>query len=231
MNWTSCSPNVFDCLFRGNEAGFGGGNYPGGGGMCNFNYCGPNVVNCTFSGNLASPAGGAIYCHYYGDTTVTNCILWGDDPNEIALSGDATITVSYSDVQGGWPGEGNIDENPLFWTGPLGDYYLSQMAAGQDEDSPCVNTGSDTAGNLGLDTRTTRTDEVPDSGIVDMGYHYPIVCVGDLDGDGKTDQADLGILLADWGCTGSDCAGDLDNDGDTDQGDLGILLADWGCGT
>ena len=56
-----------------------------------------------------------------------------------------------------------------------------------------------------------------------------IGCAGDLDGDGDTDQADLGILLADWGCTGGDCAGDLDGDGDTDQADLGILLADWGC--
>jgi hypothetical protein len=53
-------------------------------------------------------------------------------------------------------------------------------------------------------------------------------CVGDLDGDGDTDQSDLGILLADWGCT-SDCVGDLDDDDDTDQSDLGILLADWGC--
>jgi hypothetical protein len=53
-------------------------------------------------------------------------------------------------------------------------------------------------------------------------------CVGDLDGDGDTDQSDLGILLADWGCT-SDCVGDLDGDDDTDQSDLGILLADWGC--
>jgi hypothetical protein len=53
-------------------------------------------------------------------------------------------------------------------------------------------------------------------------------CAGDLDGDGDTDQGDLGILLADWGCT-SDCSGDLDDDGDTDQADLGILLADWGC--
>ncbi|HUU98637.1 MAG TPA: hypothetical protein VM487_23130, partial [Phycisphaerae bacterium] len=52
-------------------------------------------------------------------------------------------------------------------------------------------------------------------------------CVGDLDGDGDTDQADLGILLASYK---SDAGGDLDGDGDTDQADLGILLADWGCG-
>ncbi|HUU98898.1 MAG TPA: hypothetical protein VM487_24465 [Phycisphaerae bacterium] len=57
------------------------------------------------------------------------------------------------------------------------------------------------------------------------------VCPGDLDGDDDTDQADLGILLADWGCTGGDCPGDLDDDGDTDHADLGVLLADWGCGT
>lgn len=55
-------------------------------------------------------------------------------------------------------------------------------------------------------------------------------CVGDLNGDGKTDQQDLAILLADYGCV-SDCVGDLDGDDDTDQSDLGILLADWGCGT
>ena len=55
-------------------------------------------------------------------------------------------------------------------------------------------------------------------------------CVGDLDGDGDTDHSDLGILLADWGCT-FDCVGDLDGDDDTDHSDLGILLADWGCGT
>ena len=30
-------------------------------------------------------------------------------------------------------------------------------------------------------------------------------CPGDLDGDGQTGQTDLGILLADWGCTGDDC--------------------------
>jgi len=107
---------------------------------------------------------------------------------------------SWVEELGGWDGDGNIDEAPLFVTGPLGDYYLSQTAAGQDEDSPCVNAGSDTAENLGLDTRTTRTDQAPDTGIVDMGYHYPIVCPGDIDGDGDTDHSDLGVLLSDWGC-------------------------------
>jgi hypothetical protein len=52
------------------------------------------------------------------------------------------------------------------------------------------------------------------------------LCTGDLDGDGDTDQSDLGILLASYDVDGG---GDLDGDGDTDQSDLGILLADYGC--
>jgi polyhydroxybutyrate depolymerase len=52
-------------------------------------------------------------------------------------------------------------------------------------------------------------------------------CPGDLDGDGDTDQSDLGLLLANYGIS---AGGDLDNDGDTDQSDVGILLADYNCG-
>ncbi|HUU98464.1 MAG TPA: DUF362 domain-containing protein [Phycisphaerae bacterium] len=53
---------------------------------------------------------------------------------------------------------------------------------------------------------------------------------GDLNGDGCVDQADLGILLTDWGCSDGSCPGDIDYDGDTDHSDLGILLAHWGEG-
>jgi hypothetical protein len=60
---------------------------------------------------------------------------------------------------------------------------------------------------------------------------YRWVGPGDLNGDGCVDQADLGILLADWGCQPpGQCPGDCDGDGDTDQADLGILLAHWSPG-
>jgi probable HAF family extracellular repeat protein len=53
---------------------------------------------------------------------------------------------------------------------------------------------------------------------------------GDLNGDGAVDQSDLGILLADYGCSAGlgECPGDTDADGDTDQSDLGVLLANYG---
>jgi hypothetical protein len=62
------------------------------------------------------------------------------------------------------------------------------------------------------------------------GDGVPPACPGDLNGDGRTDLADLGILLADFGCVPpGPCVGDLNNDGRTDLADLGILLADFGC--
>ncbi|HUU95683.1 MAG TPA: hypothetical protein VM487_08075 [Phycisphaerae bacterium] len=53
---------------------------------------------------------------------------------------------------------------------------------------------------------------------------------GDLNHDGCVDHGDLGVLLADWGCTGGNCPGDCDGDGDTDHADLGIVLTQWGEG-
>jgi hypothetical protein len=49
--------------------------------------------------------------------------------------------------------------------------------------------------------------------------------VGDLNGDGSVNGADLGLLLAGWGAAGST---DLNGDGTTNGADLGLLLANWG---
>ncbi len=61
-----------------------------------------------------------------------------------------------------------------------------------------------------------------------LAFLDPPPVLGDLDGDGDVDQADLGILLAAYLISD---AGDVDGDGDTDQSDLGILLANYGAGT
>ena len=244
-----CDLEIRNCIIANNWAA-------GSGGGINSVVAGLIIRNCTIAGNQADGewGGGGVYVNAFTWLVMANCTVtrneavcgggvsfeWGDDSDVIS---DSVLwantweqifggepSVRYCDVQGGWPGEGNIDTDPLFASGPLGDYYLSQMAAGQDVDSPCVNAGSDTAENLGLDTRTTRTDQVPDSGIVDMGYHYPIVCLGDLDGDGDIDLSDLAQLLSNYGTTSGACYadGDLDGDGDVDLDDLAALLAVYG---
>ena len=50
-------------------------------------------------------------------------------------------------------------------------------------------------------------------------------CLGDLDGNGVVNGADLGLLLAGWGNSGNS---DLDGNGETNGADLGTLLAAWG---
>lgn len=160
--------------------GFGGGMYVG--------YGITRLDNCTVINNRAVNGGG-FSCGGTGDLTITNTILWNnaaDTGKEGYVSSSATnVDMNYNDVEGGrascvveggaplinW-GPDNIDADPEFVTGPEGFHYLSQTAAGQATDSPCVGAGSTLASNLGLDTLWTRTDEVADSGQVDMGYHY-----------------------------------------------------------
>jgi hypothetical protein len=59
-------------------------------------------------------------------------------------------------------------------------YYLSQSAtqrADQPTDGPCVDAGDplQIIGELGIEERTTRTDEELDAAAIDIGYHYAVV--------------------------------------------------------
>ena len=51
--------------------------------------------------------------------------------------------------------------------------------------------------------------------------------VGDLDGDGEVNIADLLLLLAAWGPCGDPCPADLDGDGEVNLADMLILLSSW----
>jgi len=68
---------------------------------------------------------------------------------------------------------GNISLDPLFVSVPgMGDHFLSQ-APGQTLLSPCVNTGGQSLASWPmLFDLTTSSTSFPDTGIVDMGYHY-----------------------------------------------------------
>ena len=81
--------------------------------------------------------------------------------------------------------------------------------------------------------RFSDDPETPDTGrgnppLVDLGvYEFAPTCVGDLDGSGRVDVADLVAVLGAWGpCEG--CPQDLNGDRTVDIGDLIELLSRWG---
>jgi hypothetical protein len=100
----------------------------------------PTIVNCTIAGN--SNIGIS-----EGKPTVLNSIIYG---NGVQITGSAAV-VTYSNVQGGFPGEGNIDADPLFADPDNGDYHLKSQAGRwnpssqswvKDEvNSPCIDAG------------------------------------------------------------------------------------------
>ncbi|MCZ6690952.1 MAG: hypothetical protein O7H41_15285 [Planctomycetota bacterium] len=182
---------VKNCLFAGNTAGLnGGGLYSNAGSGADT----LRILSCTFSGNTAVSGGGIYF--YNQDAVVTDTIVWG---NTATTSGEDVfcrsvttlgVVISFSDIDtaagkledpilrinppvGFVPGtSGNLSLDPLFVTGLRGDYYLTQILAGQGIDSPCFDAGSDTSANLGLNLRTTATNGALDAGTVDMGYHF-----------------------------------------------------------
>ena len=198
-------PVITNCLIVENRAAKGAGIYS--------EQSWPQFTNCTFSGNIATENGGAAHCQATS-MSMTNCILWGDTApsgSEFYLfSGTGYPQVSFSDVQGGWDGEGNIDADPLFISG--GDYHLTMS-------SPCIDTGTDAGVDVDIDG-----DGRPQGAGFDMGaYEYPVCWDADLDGYGDAacggfdcDDADPGINPgAEEICLGGvdeDCDGLVDSE-------------------
>jgi parallel beta-helix repeat protein/predicted outer membrane repeat protein len=226
------SPTVLNCAFNGNTANDKGG------AMYNL-WNSPMVINCTFNQNSAV-SGGAMY-NNASNPTVRNCILWGDSPDEIQdESGNPPFasTVSYSDVQGGWPGIRNIDADPVFVDPDNGDFRLSPG-------SPCIDAGHNNAiagrADTDLDGNPRFADNpaTPDSGcgvpvVVDMGaYEFQgepaVVVFADLTGDNVVGLDDFDALLSCWSASDEPCCvADLDRDGAVNVVDFLILLASWG---
>lgn len=105
----------------------------------------PTITNCTIVGNSNISLSEGI-------PLVTNSIIYG---NGIQITGTSAI-VTYSNVQGGFPGQGNIDDDPLFADPANGDYHLLSG-------SPCIDTG-DPATSVG-------SELLPNGGIINMGAY------------------------------------------------------------
>jgi hypothetical protein len=165
----SSSPAFVNCLFSNNSSGAG----PGVAVMAGA----PTIVNCTFAYNTATVTYGGAVHDEGGRAVLRNSILWG---NTAESGGDqiwnlpdrARTTVTDSNVQGGWPGDGNINTDPQFGNVAAGAFDLAT-------DSPCKHAGRTAAlpvDSADLDWDGNVTEKVPlgrqgvvRKGAIDMG--------------------------------------------------------------
>ena len=154
------NPTVSNCIIAGN----------GGSGLAMFKFTSgrnilvnsPTIVNCTIVGN--SEIGIS-----EGTPTVINSIIHS---NGVQIAG-SSAAVQYSNVQGGWTGEGNIDADPLFADPDNGDYHLKSQAGRwepssqawliDDVTSPGIDAG-DPGTPIGL-------EPLPNGSIINMGAY------------------------------------------------------------
>ncbi len=184
------SPVLTSCALAGNAA------HDDGGLTCH-DGSNPALTTCTIIGNRAE-FGGGLACHL-SSPTVANCILWANAPAAVYVAA-AEPVVTYCDVQGGWPGEGNFDSDPLHVDpdGPDGDpttwedndYHL---AAG----SPCIDAGEPgfvaEPGGTDIEGRCRVWDGDGDGAVrVDLGgFEYGSHRFGDLNCDDACDAFDI----------------------------------------
>jgi len=254
-----CSNGLLtDCIFSGNSAAWGGGGLAGSdlvlnnciftgnkvygeesilgeGGGCAVGGDNITITNCTFYGNCSS-LGNAISQYRTSFLRLTNCILW-DEGDEISGSPPSTLTVTYSNIKGGFEGEGNIDTDPLFnnpgyWADADdpniaaepndpnavwidGDYHLKSQAGRWDPNSQSWVQDDVTSPCIDAGDPNTPIghEPFPNGGIINMGAY------------GGTDQASKSYF------GGPVCetiiAGDINGDCKVDFDDLMILMNHW----
>ena len=182
----SSSPYITNNTIVGNQAVMNGGGI-----CCSGSY--PRIANNTIIGNLADDNGGGISCEGYADPTITNTILWNDNPLEIYLSVNGSITITYSDIRGGWEGVGNINTDPMFVDPDNGDYHLN-------DNSPCISVGIMTPDVPGTDIegnpRPNPTGSNPDMGAYENSQGTPLFEPSVLEKvSGDNQSGDVGNVL------------------------------------
>jgi len=215
------------CLFAGNQSRRGAG------AIFTPEVAIVRLSNCTFAGNRGWP-NAVEYISLQGFVAeLRQCIVRdGPDPFTKFEAFPSAIAVTYSNVEGGYEGQGNIDADPGFvdpghrddsgtpddpnddmWVN--GDYHLKSQAGHWDRDSqswvlddltsPCIDAGDPNA-PLG-------NEPFPNGGFVNIGAY------------GATSEASRSYFGTPV-CK-NQLAADINGDCKVDDLDVDILLSHW----
>jgi uncharacterized protein (TIGR02145 family) len=139
------------------------GNYAskrGGGVYIDENYDPVSFTRSTLADNYAEIEGSGIYS-MLTDIDFNTGIVWNCNPSNIMSSG-GNLTITYSDIEHGCEGTGNISSTPLFRYPAGKDYHLKWINYPLNDytKSPCINAGDP----------SILAD--PDSTVADMGAYF-----------------------------------------------------------
>jgi hypothetical protein len=153
--------SIENCLVAGNDADDGGA------GMTLYGDATITLNNATIADNTTESG-----LNVTGTTTVNaaNCIVWGN-PVELEEEDTATINITYSCVEGGASGTGNISTTPSFLGTGDDPYDL-------DSDSTCIDAGDgadaptlDILGRARYDDENTSNTGTGTPAYTDMGCY------------------------------------------------------------
>ena len=175
-------PTLMNLTFSHNSAPFGGGMSSGhgditvtnatfygntaddGGAIFNASYGTLYLWNVTISGNTGTSMGGVSSTSFSSTLTINNSIIYGNSGGNL----DGAEDVTYSIVQGGYPGTSNLDLDPLLGALQNNGGFTQTMALGAG--SPAINAG-DAANCPPVDQRGIPR---PQGTRCDIGaYEYP----------------------------------------------------------
>ncbi|MDI6450694.1 right-handed parallel beta-helix repeat-containing protein [Anaerobaca lacustris] len=135
------------------------------------------VVNCTIAGNQLSGASGSSAGGIQSsgvDILVRSSIVWGNSGAALTMV-DPVLRdpVAYSNVQGGYSGEGNTNQDPLFANEWGEDYRLqsqygrynptSRAWVSDGRQSPCIDAGDP--------SESVGDEPLPNGGRINMGAY------------------------------------------------------------
>jgi cysteine-rich repeat protein/predicted outer membrane repeat protein len=158
----TAAPTVENSVFWSNTSAYGGG-------LQSRNSSAPYVVNSTFFDNSSTNADGHAIRTYNSTATSVNIIAWGTATGEIAHNGSGTTTVTYSTVQGGYSGSGNLDTNPNFVDAAGGNFRLQPGSPAMDSADGNAAPSADFDGNLRVDHASAPNNGTGNPNYADRG--------------------------------------------------------------
>jgi parallel beta-helix repeat protein len=145
----NASPKFVNCIFHNNTAENGHALY--------LYRSSAEIINCTITKNGYPVGEGIVIYDAISSPVILNSILWNNG-DEIILQNNATVTVEYSNIEGGFAGTGNIQSDPLFIDTDQNDFHLLPA-------SPCLNAAT----NVNAATIDIDYQERPMNDHIDIG--------------------------------------------------------------